>query len=89
VFSEGETIGRIGEIQGFTTWWRWHDSWEQAGPIIERERISIEIAGSGWMAVVNDTFSSITYPRSSIGITPLIAAMRAFVKSKFGDTVEV
>lgn len=52
--------------------------WELAGPIIERERLTIEWVDSdrwlcGWYS----------------GQTPLIAAMRCYVASKFGDEVEV
>lgn len=66
--------------------------WGLGGPIIERERISIEyMAGSGdagadvWVAtrIEGASFSE------EQGDTPLIAAMRCFVCSKLGDEVDV
>lgn len=58
-------------------------NWAQGGPIIERERIEL-LAGpdAGWNAVAPVFVDG-------IGPTPLIAAMRAFVKSKLGDRVEL
>ena len=73
--------------------------WELAGPIIEREKITLDYFGDGnhenggiWMA---------TYFRDEPGIgvhmntceqdgpTPLIAAMRCYVASKLGGEVDV
>lgn len=64
--------------------------WSQGGPIIERERISVEWLGLslrnkdlGWTASApNPNF---------IGVdpTPLIAAMRCYVAFKLGDEVDV
>ena len=56
--------------------------WAQGGPIIEREGIDLSRAGSGWWAVNSPL------PIQS-GPTPLIAAMRCYVASKLGDTVEI
>ena len=57
--------------------------WALGGPIIERERLSVyDLGGDEWGADDNLT------PRST-GQTPLIAAMRCYVASKLGDTVEV
>jgi len=55
-------------------------SWLIAGPIIERESISldIDIVSGEWVA------NGFMY-----GDTPLIAAMRCYVTSKMGDDVEV
>lgn len=57
--------------------------WAHGGPIIERERISIcEDNGYGWDAHVGaGAFYGIQCA------TPLLAAMRAYVASKFGDEV--
>lgn len=58
-------------------------NWEYAGPIIERERICIGYSEvHGWGADFQDDV-----PYRWHGKTPLIAAMRAFVASKFGDEV--
>ncbi len=55
--------------------------WKHGGPIIERERIQLWDCGD-WMAKVNKTAGN-----SGAGPTPLIAAMRAYVASKYGETV--
>jgi hypothetical protein len=55
--------------------------WLAAGPIIEREGISLYLyGGSEWNAHVGG--------KESIGPTPLIAAMRCYVASKMGDEVK-
>lgn len=73
--------------------------WEQGGPIVERERITVfawDAHGrypSGWWLA--STFEQGAYfnPEVSepdgIGPTPLIAAMRAYVASKLGEEVEL
>lgn len=63
--------------------------WAQGGPIIEREKISVEIKPHGyWMASFQ-----YNYPDNkeflTLGDTPLIAAMRCYVASKLGDEVEI
>ena len=55
--------------------------WAQGGPIIEREKISIEWTGEDWMAYI-------FHDEECFGPTPLIAAMRCYVASKMGDEVE-
>lgn len=65
---------------------RYHQNWNQGGPIIEREGISLEWSGWGgdeqWIAYLkhDDEFK---------GPTPLIAAMRCYVASKLGDTIDI
>jgi hypothetical protein len=60
--------------------------WAQGGPIIERERVSTQTTESHWDA-------DMTTPEGKFiqaeGPTPLIAAMRCYVASKLGDTVDV
>jgi hypothetical protein len=64
--------------------------WCDAGPIIERERINVCYDDQGgrergmWSAYIYDGNGSMWF-----GETPLIAAMRAFVASRFGDEVEL
>ena len=70
-----------------TPGWSPSTVWAQGGPIIERERIELDTCGSEWRAVSEITFQSNT-PRY-YGPTPLVAAMRCYVASKFGETVEV
>jgi hypothetical protein len=69
--------------------------WAQGGPIIERERIELLHYGTmGWMGnpweaqLGTDTHYIDQGPYDAIpGPTPLVAAMRAYVASKFGDEV--
>lgn len=57
--------------------------WSQGGPIIERDEISLYRMTSDWIAVHNPVGDGQSAP------TPLIAAMRCYVASKLGETVEV
>jgi hypothetical protein len=59
--------------------------WAQAGPIIELEGIGIEchLEGTQWFA------QNYWGEYESSGPTALIAAMRCYVASKLGETVEV
>ena len=58
--------------------------WSAAGPIIEREGISWHCGNkSSWHAYAYGSADNFN------GTTPLIAAMRTYVTSKLGDTVEV
>ena len=60
--------------------------WGQGGPIIERERITIDSRQHGvlWIA-----YSKSIVDQGSEGETPLIAAMRCYVASKLGEDVEI
>ena len=63
-------------------------NWGMCGPIIEREGISVayiddNIADGAWFA------STVGGDENTEGPTPLIAAMRCYVASKLGDTVEI
>lgn len=76
--------------QSFTVHGYWpHGNWVQGGPLI-----------AAWIDTLDRADDHGTYPvtadepwyasagrASAIGPTPLIAAMRAYVASKFGDTV--
>jgi hypothetical protein len=67
-------------------------NWAHGGPIIEREKISVWISDSGdkgeWAATNGDVVyeEEVTGPKGK-GPTALIAAMRAYVASKFGNEV--
>lgn len=68
--------------------WEPTTNWAQAGPIMERESISITSqfcdfwdCQSGWYGHMGSFYEH--------GPTPLIAAMRIFVASKLGDTVDI
>lgn len=56
--------------------------WAQGGPIVEREKITLEWTGEDWMGYIR-------HDEEFFGPTPLIAAMRAYVASKLGDSIDV
>jgi len=63
--------------------------WAQGGPIIEREKISIELKPHGyWMASYQYNYAD-EKRFLTLGDTPLIAAMRCYVASKLGDEVGI
>lgn len=71
------------------TEWLWLDmfrpssSWSQGGPIIEREKISLDpVAEQAAIRIPNTAKWRVAYG------PPLVAAMRVYVASKFGDEVE-
>ena len=63
--------------------YRWSQNWAQGGPIIEREGMQIQTFMDKWLASIPKPFVQRDGP------TPLIAAMRCYVASKLGDTVEL
>lgn len=84
----GEWIMPNGK-QVFLPWFNPSTDWRRGGPIIERERITIDpIEENQWAAHIVSVSVKGGWLRI-IGPTPLIAAMRAFVASKLGDEVEV
>ena len=56
--------------------------WAQGGPIIEREKITLEWTGEDWMGYI-------WHDAEFFGPTPLIAAMRCYVASKLGDNITI
>lgn len=62
-------------------------SWADAGPIIEREHIMISWNRDHWIATVTAFFEG-DAGRVVKGPTALVAAMRAYVLSKLGETVD-
>ena len=70
---------------GEAVWFKPSTDWAQAGPIIEREKITL------YWNEKNKHWSGYGYSETYIeaGSSPLIAAMRCFVASKFGDEVEI
>jgi hypothetical protein len=60
--------------------------WAQGGPIIEREGINIIQSGSWFAEMDADHSGGVIYAEAD---TPLVAAMRCYVASKFGDEVEL
>lgn len=65
---------------------KYSTDWAQGGPIIEREWIELTNNGNAWQAIGRGFGEDA--PEGS-GPTPLIAAMRCYVASKLGDTVDV
>jgi hypothetical protein len=67
--------------------------WAQGGPIIERERIQTTPRGKTtdlWEAIMFDNiFMDDGSDCFQTGPTPLVAAMRCFVASKLGDTIDI
>jgi hypothetical protein len=63
--------------------------WSQGGPIIEREKLCLDIDSAGvWLAWTKQNYDD--EPRHMVsGPTPLIAAMRCYVASELGDNVEL
>lgn len=59
-----------------------HINWAVAGPIIEREKITLEWTGEDWMAYIR-------HDEEFFGSTPLIAAMRCYVASKLDDEIDI
>ena len=72
----GEAINEIDDPHFYST------DWALAGPIIEREKMTLEWTGEDWMAYIR-------HDEEYFGPTPLIAAMRCYVASQLGDEVEV
>jgi len=62
--------------------------WAQGGPIIEREKIAaVYRAGEYWLAYTHENYQG--RQADAYGPTPLIAAMRCYVASKLGDTIDI
>jgi len=91
---EYETLICRGKLETLFTENGWTPStnWEQGGPIVEREKISIEyMARAGDAGVDVWVATRIEGPAVSEkqGPTPLIAAMRCYVAGELGDEIEV
>lgn len=66
-------------------------NWAQGGPIIEREQIFVKPTAKlakGWRTYQRDPAGN-GICNSQYGPTPLVAAMRCFVASRLGESVEV
>lgn len=65
--------------------------WSQAGPIIEREGISLVAPSNHWpdWRALYDHGLGGSAAREVSGPTPLVAAMRCYVASKLGASVDV
>ena len=74
--------GRVFAYDDATKGFNPSTNWAQGGPIIEREKMTLEWTGEDWMAYIR-------HDEEYFGPTPLIAAMRCYVVSQLGDEVEV
>ena len=90
IYRRGVTMTRM-DMDG-QHYWQPSTDWAQGGPIIERERMTVEFfedgnypGGGAWLS----THIIRPYFNEEIGPTPLIAAMRCYVASKLGDEVEI
>ena len=75
----------VAKCEGMNYWSpvpNYSTDWQQGGPIIEREKVSLLYLHDKWGAGVNAW-------TNQYGPTPLIAAMRCYVVSKLGDDVEI
>ena len=64
-------------------------NWSQAGPIIEREEITVCWQGVQWVGSKFNVRVAGEYEFQNSGPTPLVAAMRCYVASKLGGIIEV
>lgn len=64
----------------------WSTDWAHGGPIIEREQIEIILIGDEWFAFIKSSKKE-DDADDAFGSTPIIAAMRAYVASKYGEEV--
>lgn len=68
--------------------WKPARYWQQGGPIIEREGLCLRKGHSGWWIAHTLNINDIEQ-HMAVAPTPLIAAMRCYVTSKLGNTVEI
>ena len=72
--------------------WRPSTDWSQGGPIIEREKFTLVFRDLGhasyWFSEAKEPYQENRYI-SGEGPAPLIAAMRCYVTSKLGGTVQL
>ena len=76
-----------GAFQGSVANYNPSEDWETGGPIIEKNFIAISPIGlpNVWEA----SMAKGGKEYYSTGNSPLLAAMRCFIKSKYGETVDV
>lgn len=73
------------------TWGRegWAESWEMAGPIIQREGINVFMEGGKWQAYASHSLTR-NFSGGDDGVgNPLVAAMRCYVGAVLGEDVEI
>lgn len=70
--------------------YRWHQSWQQTGPLIEREHIDVcwSPGSKSWVAYLMESKRADRQYEID-GATPLVAACRCYLVEKLGDFVDV
>jgi hypothetical protein len=91
VYYDGDTPVCVDDQIDVPEMWQPSTYWAQGGPIIERERIEITPWGpyGEWRARDFYEPSPGVPCAEQYGPTPMIAAMRCYVASKLGDTVDI
>jgi hypothetical protein len=77
----------VGKAEGLADWLapvNYCGQWEHGGPLIERNLITLFRHDEEWFA-----HSQLSAPEDFHGDTPLIAAMRCYVASQLGDTIDI
>ncbi len=82
---EGRAYGLPGTIHAFSP----STKWSQGGPIIERESMTLTPFDDKWEARCKSDIPLAVKFIERRGPTPLIAAMRCYVASKLGDTINL
>lgn len=83
IVNKPDKICVYGKVAGVDFPYQPSTDWAQGGPIIEREKINLSDWAGAWYAKIRRNLAS------AEGSAPLVAAMRCFVASKLGDTVEI
>lgn len=85
-------VGSNGRVYADSSY-RPSQDWETGGPIIEREEIDLKVSVVAYRVHENEWEAGAVFQDLEFhyytGPTPLIAAMRCYVASNLGDTVEV
>jgi hypothetical protein len=87
-----QRVYESGELQKIGVSFAASTDWKQGGPIIEREKIKIYALHESpdlWAAQLSNANWKSETVFCHHGQRPLTAAMRCYVASKLGDTVEV
>jgi hypothetical protein len=94
----GRPLYVLAAKEGYTPWtWEPSTNWSYAGPIIEREKLTVApsdqksyVEQEAWTSYrIKTLFTDQGDIDYQTGPTPLIAAMRCYVASKLGDEVEI
>lgn len=80
----------VAKAEGWKSSHPYTSDWAAGGPIIEREKIALNIHldGTEWFAwIPMPHINGKVLPKAYNGPTPLVAAMRAYVAKKLGEEV--